>query len=259
MTENDETKPTEEYVQTSAETPVAPAPTHPSTSGLAIAGLVLGILGILGAFVPLLNLLSLPLSIIGLALAIIGFVGIRKGKHTGKGIAIAGIVLGIIAVLVVALMYGGAAASSNASKSSVSASAAAVSQASSSSVASVASSSTSSSKYAVSIDSARLATDYSGKPVAVVKYTWQNNSDKDASFAVSLSPKCFQNGVQLEVAIMSEEIDNDGYLAQVKPGYGTTLEMAYELKDRSDVLVEVTETFDFSKKVLAKKTFKFND
>ena len=91
------------------------------TSGLAIAGLVLGILAILGAFIPLLNILTAPFAIIGLILAIIGFLGINKGKYAGRGIAIAGIVLGAVALVVTVGMYacaGAIAGSSGASSSS---------------------------------------------------------------------------------------------------------------------------------------------
>lgn len=90
------------------------------TSGLAVAGLVLGILAILGAFIPLLNILTFPFAILGLILAIIGLLGINKGKHTGKGVAIAGIVLGAVALVVTVGMYGcaGAIASNGGSASS---------------------------------------------------------------------------------------------------------------------------------------------
>lgn len=99
--------------------PVAPPPVPPvqtpTVSGLAIAGLVLGILAILGAFVPILNIFTAPFAIIGLILAIVGFVGVNKGKHSGRGIAIAGIVLGAVALVVTVGMYGcaGAIAASN--------------------------------------------------------------------------------------------------------------------------------------------------
>lgn len=110
-----------------------------STSGLAIAGLVLGILAILGAFVPLLNILTFPFAIVGLILAVVGLLGVNKGKHTGKGVAIAGIVLGAAALVVTIGMYGCAVAASNASSSSSSAATSISSSAASSSSASQAS------------------------------------------------------------------------------------------------------------------------
>ena len=110
----------------------ASTPAHQTTSGLAIAGLVLGILAILGAFVPLLNILTAPFAIVGLILAIVGLMGINKGKHSGKGIVVAGVVLGAVALVVTLGMYGcaGAVASSSggSSSSTASSSTAAVAQ-----------------------------------------------------------------------------------------------------------------------------------
>ncbi len=78
-----------------------PKPAAKTSSGLAIAGLVLGILAILGSFLPIINNLSFILAVIGGILAIIAFVGYKRGKHTAKGISIAGIVLAVISVVVV--------------------------------------------------------------------------------------------------------------------------------------------------------------
>lgn len=51
-----------------------------STSGMAIAALVLGILAILTSFLPIINNGSFFLAALGLIFAVVGFVGIRKGK-----------------------------------------------------------------------------------------------------------------------------------------------------------------------------------
>lgn len=71
------------------------------TSGLAVAGLVLGIVAILTSFVPIVNNMSFLLALIGLILGIIGFVQTRKGKKTGAGIGIASIVLNILSCIIV--------------------------------------------------------------------------------------------------------------------------------------------------------------
>ena len=70
------------------------------TSGLAIAGLVLGIVAAVTAFVPIVNNASFFIAIIGLALAIAGRVQTSKGAKSGGGVAIAGIVLCIVALVV---------------------------------------------------------------------------------------------------------------------------------------------------------------
>lgn len=73
----------------------------PKTSGLAIAGLVLGILAALGSFLPIINNLSFFLALIGLVLAVIALVGAVKGKNSSKGMAIAGVVLCVVSCVIV--------------------------------------------------------------------------------------------------------------------------------------------------------------
>lgn len=72
-----------------------------STSAMAIAGLVVGIIGLLGSAVPILNNIAFFIALLGLIFGIVGLVGVIRGKHRGKGLAIAAIVVSIIAVVVV--------------------------------------------------------------------------------------------------------------------------------------------------------------
>ena len=75
--------------------------TKKPTSGLAIAGLVLGIIAILGSFIPIINNMSFVISIVGGILAIVALVGATKGKNGGKGMAIAGVVLAVVSIMLV--------------------------------------------------------------------------------------------------------------------------------------------------------------
>lgn len=111
-----------------------------------------------------------------------------------------------------------------------------------------------SSKYAVTIDGSTVTTDYEGKPAIIVDYTFTNNSDDATSFAVACSQKAFQNGVQLETAVVLDDLGN-GYLAEIKPGATTSARRAYSLADESDVTVEVTELISFDDTILAEATF----
>ncbi len=73
--------------------------------GKAIAGLVLGIVGIVLAFLgTYFSIASLPVSIVGLCLAISGGKQLRANEQPA-GIASAGLVLGIIAVIFSAIMF----------------------------------------------------------------------------------------------------------------------------------------------------------
>ncbi len=76
-------------------------PTVPSqgSNGLATAGFVLALLGFLGSWIPVLNILGMILAVIGLILAAVGLAKSKK-VQAGKGLAIAGLVLGVLAVIV---------------------------------------------------------------------------------------------------------------------------------------------------------------
>ena len=105
-------------------------PIPQSKSGMAIAGFVLGIIALLTSFLPIINNLSFFLAILGLIFGIVGMVGISKGKKSGKGLAIAAIVICVVSgavVLGTQSMYSAAldsAASSSATTSTSASSAA---------------------------------------------------------------------------------------------------------------------------------------
>ena len=64
-------------------------------SGLATASMVLGIIGIVMSFIPIINNIAFFLGIIAVI-----FGAICLFKKTGKGKAIAGLILGILAVVI---------------------------------------------------------------------------------------------------------------------------------------------------------------
>lgn len=75
---------------------------HPQgTSGMGIAGLVLGILALVSSWIPIVNNLAFLLGLLGLIFAIVGMVATSRGKRAGRGIAIAALVCNIVACVVV--------------------------------------------------------------------------------------------------------------------------------------------------------------
>lgn len=78
----------------------APA-SQPSKSGLGIAGFVLGIIALATSFLPIINNFSALLTAIGFVLALIGTIACVKGRKSGKGLSIAGVVMNVIAFAVV--------------------------------------------------------------------------------------------------------------------------------------------------------------
>lgn len=114
-------------------------------------------------------------------------------------------------------------------------------------------------KYSVTIDSCRLAKDYAGKDVVIIKYTFTNVSDENAvSFMVAMDDQVYQNGVGLNGAYIIDDnanYDSGNQMKEIKKGASIQLEVAYELNDTvSDVEVEVSELFSTNDSVV-KKTF----
>ena len=74
-------------------------PPRPGSNGLAIAALVCGIVALLLSWIPVINVLALLLGLVAVGC---GIGGIRKAGSTGagqKGVAVGGLVTGILAIL----------------------------------------------------------------------------------------------------------------------------------------------------------------
>lgn len=101
--------------------------------------------------------------------------------------------------------------------------------------------------YLVSVVAYRKTTNYEGKPVIVLKLGFTNNSNNSEIFSLSVDLTAFQNGIELESAIMLEdEYDSHTRHAYVKPGAGVTVYCAFILDDDSPVDFEVQESFSFN-------------
>ncbi len=68
-------------------------------NGLAVAALVLGIIALVFCWIPFLNVLSIILGLIGLGLGVPGLLGALRGRRSGKGIAITGVILSVVAII----------------------------------------------------------------------------------------------------------------------------------------------------------------
>lgn len=249
-----------------------------TSSGLAIAGLVLGIIAILTSFLPIINNLSFFIALIGGVLAAIALVGALRGKHTAKGMSIAGVVLAVVSIVVVLVTQSAYSAALKAASDELSSSSKPAATSSESSSASDSSKQSeekaddesaseatpaeekaeepADSEYAVTIDSATVGTDYSDNPCVFITYTFTNVSDDDASaFISSVTADVYQDGVECETAFA----DTDGggnSMTKVKKGSSIEVVQAYELQNTtSDVEVEVKELFAWDDIKLATRTF----
>lgn len=112
--------------------------------------------------------------------------------------------------------------------------------------------------YKVEIVSCRLAKNYDGSDVVIVKYNFTNNSDDAASFMFAFDEHVYQNGVGLNEAYIlddSANYDSGNQTKEIKTGASLDVEVAYELNDTTtDIEVEVEELFSFDDSMV-KKTF----
>lgn len=112
-------------------------------------------------------------------------------------------------------------------------------------------------KYSVTIDSCRMAQDYEGKPVVIVKYNFTNVSDENpAAFYIAFDDNAYQGGVGLNESDLlpdSANYSSDNQMKEIKQGATLAVEVAYTLNDTTtDVEVEVEELFSFDDKKITK-------
>lgn len=111
--------------------------------------------------------------------------------------------------------------------------------------------------YSVVIDSCRLAKDYEGKDVVIVKYIFTNVSGENATaFWTAFDDTVYQNGVGLNESYFvsdSAGYSSDNQMKEIKAGASLDVEVAYELNDTTtDIEVEVKELISFNDDVVTK-------
>ena len=74
--------------------------------------------------------------------------------------------------------------------------------------------------YVVTIDGFKVFKDYDGESALIVDFTFTNNSDKAANFMFATNAKAFQDGIELETAIISDAkvYDSGAAMKDIKPG-----------------------------------------
>lgn len=110
--------------------------------------------------------------------------------------------------------------------------------------------------YHVIIDSFRLAEDYQGNPIIIVKYKFTNNSSESATFFATLNDAVYQNGVGLNECYLTDDSANyssNNQMKEIKTGVTLDVEIAYELNDTTTPIeVEVSRYVSFTNKKVTK-------
>lgn len=109
--------------------------------------------------------------------------------------------------------------------------------------------------YSADIKDFVLAKDYNGKPAIVITYTFTNNSENATSAMVALVESAYQNGVQLDGAIVTDDkvYSSSNSMLEIKTGGSLDIQAAYTLtSDTAPVEFELSELVSFSDEVLGK-------
>ncbi|MCR6483673.1 DUF4190 domain-containing protein [Amycolatopsis sp. OK19-0408] len=80
--------------------PSSAMPVSQYKNGLGTAGFVLGLVGLIFAFIPIIGVVAWPLTILGLIFGIIGTLRAGRGQANNKGMAITGTVLSAIGLVI---------------------------------------------------------------------------------------------------------------------------------------------------------------
>lgn len=87
--------------------PYPPQQTMNPSNGLGTAGFVVGLIGLVFSFIPLIGVIAWPLVILGIIFSSVGMSKAAKGRATNKGLAIAGLVVSIVGLVVCILWVAG--------------------------------------------------------------------------------------------------------------------------------------------------------
>lgn len=178
-----------------------------------------------------------------------------KKKHTGRNILI-----GIVAIILFFIIIGScsnkkSSEANNTAQSSISSSETVFS----SSVSQIQTKDSGDlGKYHVAIKSARLSKDYKNEDALIVSFDFTNNSDEANAFTWSIVDTAYQDGIQLDSAVISSSDTNnniDEASKKIQPGVTLSVEQAFILSNTtSPVKLETKEFISFSDDKL-EKTF----
>ena len=93
-----------------------------------------------------------------------------------------------------------------------------------------------------------VSTDYEDKPALIIYYEYTNLGDDTSNFMFNVSEKLFQNGIQLETAILMDSPDEYcNSMLDIQKGATIAVASAYSLRDNDNpVTLEISELISFS-------------
>ncbi len=98
------------------------------------------------------------------------------------------------------------------------------------------------------VKKAEITKDWDGKDAVIITYDFTNNANDSYSFDGALEEKIFQDGIELEIATITDDDEAKWFdTAEIKPGVTKEVKKAYLLRNKkSDLEIEISELFSFS-------------
>lgn len=93
-----------------------------------------------------------------------------------------------------------------------------------------------------------IGSDYEETPALIIYYEYTNLADEASNFMMNVSDKLFQNGIQLESAMLMDSPDEYGNsMLDVQKGSTITVATAHTLQDTDNpVTLEISELMSFN-------------
>ena len=100
----------------------------------------------------------------------------------------------------------------------------------------------------LSIKSTEIKKDYKDEPFLLVTYKFKQNTDEAKGFYLLVSDTAYQNGIELDDIVISDDLDSSTATTKIMPGVEFEVQQGYKLRDtESDVQLICTKLFDYSK------------
>lgn len=100
--------------------------------------------------------------------------------------------------------------------------------------------------YDVTVQSIEKGTDYKGDNILVITYDFTNNSDDEQMASLAVNFTAYQNGIELDWPIMSDDVDLGIGQKKIKPGATISgVQAGVVLDDDSLVTIEMDELISF--------------
>ena len=239
-------------------------------SAMGVTSLVMGILALVISWIPIINNITFLFSILGLAFAIVAFVGIKHHKVRGRGLAYAGLITSIVGfaiMLATQSFYGEAlkgvseAVNDVFSDSSTSDNDSAENQEKSQDTNNgnkdASEGEIDGGAYHVTIEGAELSDeDYDGNPTVLVTYKVVNKQKDQTSSPFDWKVEVFQNGVALSDHPIYREkpkglvLRSDHYGCRIEPRGQFGYVEAFVIKDKkAPIRVEISSSWKDENKI----------